>query len=481
MSSDLKRKVRARWESLTPNHKRMAWLAVMAVPVMAMLVWLASKDVVLAPTKRSDVQNMLTRADARDMGLSGLARDVDSLQRQVYTLEQSLEAARKREAAAATSAGVRRSSQAGAKPSSALEGVLPGFGPGDPGTNPSPAEDGALGDSLLDEAASDDLDERTDQGDPEGPSPRSNAGDYLGGGESDGSAPHPGVSRPAVPGGVTSQGGTPGRPTDALPAAQTQAPPLPPPPPPRIRRLGYEAPPKAEKVASTKSRKDDRGSFIPAGSMLTGVLIAGMDAPTGIRNQGDPIPVLVRLKSEAILPNRFRADLRECFIVGSAYGDLSSERAYLRGEALSCVRSDGGVIETRLAMYGVGEDGKAGMRGRLVSKQGQIIARAMLAGFAQGASQAFQPMRVPTISTTGDGSAQFQRAFGSDYAAQAGVMGGASNAMNSLAQYFLQMAQQLFPVIEIDGGREITFVVTRGSHLQLMGHGDTAPMGEPEP
>ena len=52
---------------------------------------------------------------------------------------------------------------------------------------------------------------------------------------------------------------------------------------------------------------------------------------------------------------------------------------YLRGETISCVREDGGVIETRLDSYAVGEDGKAGIRGRLVSKQGQLVAKSMMA------------------------------------------------------------------------------------------------------
>lgn len=67
--------------------------------------------------------------------------------------------------------------------------------------------------------------------------------------------------------------------------------------------------------------------------------------------------------------------MRECFVLLAGYGDLSSERAYLRGETVSCVLLDGSVIETRQG-YAAGEDGKAGVRGRLVTKQGQFIARA---------------------------------------------------------------------------------------------------------
>ncbi len=107
--------------------------------------------------------------------------------------------------------------------------------------------------------------------------------------------------------------------------------------------------------------------FIPAGSILTGVLLNGLDAPTGQGARQQPPPALVRIKHDALLPNRFRADVKECFVIVGGFGDLGSERAYLRAETLTCVRTDGGVIEVPLDAYAVGEDGKVGIRGRLVS------------------------------------------------------------------------------------------------------------------
>ena len=108
--------------------------------------------------------------------------------------------------------------------------------------------------------------------------------------------------------------------------------------------------------------------FMPAGSILSGTLITGLDAPTSNQSKQDPFPALLRIKHEAILPNRYRMDIKECFLIASGYGDLSSERAYMRAERISCIKKDGGVIETSMDAYSVGEDGKAGIRGRLVSK-----------------------------------------------------------------------------------------------------------------
>ena len=137
--------------------------------------------------------------------------------------------------------------------------------------------------------------------------------------------------------------------------------------------------------------------FIPAGTILTGVLLNGLDAPTGKKSKKEPMPVLFRIKKEAILPNRFHADLRECFLLASGFGDLSAERAYFRGETFSCVRQDGGVIEVPMNAYATGEDGKNGVRGRVVSKQGALLAQAMMAASPVQKSrvQAVRLMKAP--------------------------------------------------------------------------------------
>ena len=210
--------------------------------------------------------------------------------------------------------------------------------------------------------------------------------------------------------------------------------------------------------------KEEEGMYLPAGSILSGVFINGMDAPTGQGARRDPFPSTLRIQKEAILPNRFRADVRECFLIVSGYGDLSSERAYLRGETLSCIREDGRAIEARLDSYAVGEDGKAGVRGRLVSKQGQLIARSLMAGFMSGASKAFDVNPVPTINTNSTGQQQYQQVL-SDEALQGAGIKGASDSLDRIAQFYIEMAEGIFPVIEVDAGREIEIIVSRGTSL----------------
>ena len=224
---------------------------------------------------------------------------------------------------------------------------------------------------------------------------------------------------------------------------------------------------KAGKIAGEASKgpntppRDSR-RYIPSGAFTRAILLGGLDAPTGGQSQRNPQPVLLRLVDNAVLPNHFRSKIKECFVVGAGYGDVSSERAYIRTESLSCVTRDGTAIDVPVKGYVAGEDGKAGMRGRLVSKQGQLLANALLAGVASGIGHAFQQssstMSISPLgaTTTVDPGKQFEAGFGT----------GVGRALDRLAQYYISLAEKVFPVIEVDAGRTVDVVITQGISLQ---------------
>ncbi|MBO1915673.1 TraB/VirB10 family protein [Providencia rettgeri] len=211
------------------------------------------------------------------------------------------------------------------------------------------------------------------------------------------------------------------------------------------------------------------GTYLPAGSIISTVALSGMDAPTAKAAREHPYPMLVRVKREAILPNNYTADIRDCAIISSGYGELSSERAYLRSNTISCIREDGAVIEATFDSYAVGEDGKIGIRGRLVTKQGQYLAKALIAGFLQAGSEMFSVQQIPSITLTQDGIGPTQSPYQqiNSNKVQGAAMKGVGSALNRLADFYMDMAQDLFPVIEIDPARSIDFVVTKGVQLQF--------------
>lgn len=215
-----------------------------------------------------------------------------------------------------------------------------------------------------------------------------------------------------------------------------------------------------------ENKAKDESVYLPAGSFFSGVLLTGLDAPTQLAAKSSPMPVIIRIKKEAILPNAFSLDIRECHLIGSAIGDLSSERAYIRAATLSCVREDGKAVEVKLQADAVSNyDGKLGISGRLVSKNGNLLAGSMAAGFMKGISDAVKPQRASTINTGSNASPW--AAIDASNIASAGALQGSSDAMGRLADYYIQLAEQIHPVIEITPGRSITFIVLKGTKLSI--------------
>jgi conjugal transfer pilus assembly protein TraB len=208
--------------------------------------------------------------------------------------------------------------------------------------------------------------------------------------------------------------------------------------------------------------------LLTAGSILEGVLLNGMDAPTSAAAKKNPYPALIRIKKEAILPNYYRQNVRECFVIVSGFGELSSERARLRTERVSCVRTDGTVMESDISGYVTGEDGKVGMRGRLVTKQGAVIAKSLAAGALAGFGENITPTAIPQLSLDSSEQQQFQRP-NAKQAAEVGVYRGISEAAGAVSQFYLEMAKEMVPVIEVDAGRKVNIILVRGVNLALGG------------
>ncbi len=226
---------------------------------------------------------------------------------------------------------------------------------------------------------------------------------------------------------------------------------------------GNDGPHRAEAASSTANAPKTVSTFLPV-SFTRGILLGGLDAPTGGQSQSNPHPVLIRLSDNSVLPNQFRGEYRECFVIAAGYGDISSERAYLRTENLSCVRADGATLEVRIQGSVYGEDGKVGMRGRLVTKQGQMLANALLAGVVSGIGQGLSTANT-TYSSSPLGTMASTDSNADAY--RAGLGSGVGKALDRLAQYYIKLAENTFPVIEVDAGRQIDVVITKGVRIDV--------------
>ena len=143
----------------------------------------------------------------------------------------------------------------------------------------------------------------------------------------------------------------------------------------------------AQSVAEQKAREAGK-NYLPVGSVISFVSVAGMNAPTnaiasGAAGGGELMPTLLRVRGKAILANHNEFDLQDCVVVATGYGQLADERAILRTEKMSCIDKNGQTTEVALKGTVFGEDGKPGLRGRLVSKNGEVIAQMVKIGAIQ--------------------------------------------------------------------------------------------------
>ncbi len=218
-----------------------------------------------------------------------------------------------------------------------------------------------------------------------------------------------------------------------------------------------------DKGGSGTSGDKNIRTFVPAGSFGRAILLSGVDAPTGGLAKTNPQPVLLEMQDNGTLPNGFRSRMKRCFFTAAAHGDLSSERAYMRLETLSCVMRDGGVVEKTVSGYITGEDGKAGMRGRLITKQGQMIGRALIAGVASGIGQGIS-RSMTSLSTSALGTVA---TVNPEDVAKVGVATGFGNALEKIADWYIARANEMYPVVEIDSARIVDIVLTKGLDLGL--------------
>ena len=193
-------------------------------------------------------------------------------------------------------------------------------------------------------------------------------------------------------------------------------------------------------------------------------LISGFDAPTMEAAKSEPVRVLLRIKDLAVLPNDVKGDLQGCFVIAEGYGNLADERGHLRLLRLSCVARDGtSVIDAPVTGFVVDSDGRIGLRGRVVSKMGAFLARSLVAGFLQGFGQAYSESGQNLMTTA---SGQFQTVQPGQ-AFKSGIGSGINTGAQAISKFYLNMARQTFPVIEVGAGKKVTLVIEQGVNLEI--------------
>ena len=202
--------------------------------------------------------------------------------------------------------------------------------------------------------------------------------------------------------------------------------------------------------------------YVPSGTFVRAVVLGGADADASVNGQSKNNGVMLfKLLQPGTLPNGQRSHLQGCFVTASSYGDISSERAYVILDRISCAQPGQSIIDkavTGWAFFG----GKVGIKGVPLMRDNKIMQWAGISGAMSGIASAAQyAQSVQSINPLG-ASITVPSTSVAPYAAY----GGASKAAEVLSNYYVKRAEQYHPVIQVGSGNLVTIVFKEGFFLE---------------
>ncbi|WP_192484664.1 MULTISPECIES: TraB/VirB10 family protein [Cysteiniphilum] len=216
-----------------------------------------------------------------------------------------------------------------------------------------------------------------------------------------------------------------------------------------------------KKPVEIEKYKRTHKNYVPTGSFCKAIVLGGADAQAGVDAQSDSSPMVFKLTDNCYLPNGKRGSLKGAFITASVYGRISSERGMVRLESLSYIRQDGSILDISVEGTAFDVGGKNGIRGIPVMRNDKVIMSAglsgILSGFGDSAQAYSQTQSVSPLgsTTTIDASKILPNALGA----------GASTAFGEISKYYIELAKQYSPVIQLNAGAEVDIVFLKGFPL----------------
>ena len=260
----------------------------------------------------------------------------------------------------------------------------------------------------------------------------------------------------------------PSPPVPPVPPVPPAAPAAPPAPPVEkvVGSIGAATSPVLPKDASGNgpdSKKKNRTIYLPPGFMKAR-LLTGVDALASRDATSNPEPVIARVQAPAVLPNDVKANLAGCFVIGNATGSLAKERVEVQLVTLSCVDFDEhSVVDQPVKGFFVDADGKKGLSGKVVTRAGAALARSFIAGTISGISQSVEN----TFGETSTSALGTVRTLNASDAAKTGIAGGLSKSSDKLTDFYLDLARQAGPIVEVGAAKEVVVVIQEGVTLEI--------------
>lgn len=211
----------------------------------------------------------------------------------------------------------------------------------------------------------------------------------------------------------------------------------------------------------------DVENYLPPNAYAKARVLVGVDATVGVNAQADPKPVEFRIVGPAYSAShggrRLSTNVEGCIVNGAAVGELSSEKVYVKLQKMTCPDGVGRVAVANVQGY-LAYKGKAGVRGRVVSREGDLIMQSLLAGIAGGFGRGFSANANSKLRTIGIGSTD--QTLSGEEILTGGLGQGAATAADTVSDYLIERAEQYQPVIEMPTGIEVELVFLNGVHIR---------------
>jgi conjugal transfer pilus assembly protein TraB len=219
-----------------------------------------------------------------------------------------------------------------------------------------------------------------------------------------------------------------------------------------------------EKVeGDEEGKEDDIPTFTVMTGFTKGTIITGADVPTLTQNNKDPIPVYISIDGDMINANNYTSNIDNCLLTAAAIGDFASGVAQLRISDISCIATDDVGKSYKLTgtikAWAYDENGKFGIKGRLVSKEGEIIAKGLPLATIEG--------MIAMLNNSSIGGEATEGAAGIANALGGSAQSTTSQIMGKFSDYYLKILESLNPTIEVKAGREIVIGFKGGDSLKF--------------
>ena len=232
-----------------------------------------------------------------------------------------------------------------------------------------------------------------------------------------------------------------------------------------------------EDINKDISGKKDETKFKPyhiSTGFMKAYMVTGAYAPAFQEGSMEPLPVLFETEGNILTANHTSSNIEKCFLLGSAKGNMNSETADIKLVSINCLINGGKYrIEGGISGWVIGENGTPGLQGELLHKNGAWLARTFVSGFFETFSSALgggQTSQLNLGGSTSSGGTTATVGTGSAISNNLLSAGstGISNVFSKLGEYYLKMAQQIFPVIEVKGGRTVNILLIGGENLSVV-------------